>query len=410
MKKLIAIAAVLGLASSMASAQVGNFKYDGKFEFHKFYNNNTTDANDNASDKEDDQDYRANIGINFDANEDVNVQVNLIAARQIVRNQAGTGDATVNKVDFGQAYVSIPQVLKLDHKFGRMFYGEAGDIVAYYGPDAWYVSDMPYSALEGWNGVWKNDKMTVGAVVGKEVDAKNAENDDVNVYGLTVNYPVNDMFNPTAYYYKHNTIAAGTDNKLNVFGVKANGKIKGVSYYAEYAMNSGEQTATVDYEGSAFIAGAAMDVELAGKWTFNAEYAMGSGDDSGADDNDFYGVNTNYRPGIIWGNGVNSLSDLTTWNVGAKWTPDFQEKLTLSGKLFNFAITEDIAAQGWDTYGNELNLCAKWQHTENVSLKAYYAAFMFDKEYIDWDNDTTNNGNGTDDMAYQFGLLATVKF
>ncbi|MEW5907272.1 MAG: porin [Elusimicrobiota bacterium] len=400
MKKLIAIAAVLGLASSMASAQVGNFKYDGKFEFHKFYNNNTTDANDNASDKEDDQDYRANIGINFDANDDVNVQVNLIK------------NAGANDVEFGQAYVSIPQVLKLDHKFGRMFYGEAGDIVAYYGPDAWYVSDMPYTALEGWNGVWKNDKMTVGAVFGKEVDAKNAENTDENVYGLTVNYPVNDMFNPTAYYYKHNTIAAGTDNKLNVFGVKANGKIKGVSYYAEYAMNSGEQTATVDYEGSAFIAGAAMDVELAGKWTFNAEYASGSGDDTGADDNDFYGVSENYRPGIIWGSGANSLGNLTTWNVGAKWNPDFQEKLTLSGKFLNFSPTED-AGLTYDTYGSELNVCAKWQHTENVGLKAYYAAFMFDKEYVDADaiiGDGVNNGNGTDDMAYQFGLLATVKF
>jgi len=399
MKKVIALVAILGFAGSIASAQVGNFKYEGDFKFHKYYNSNTTDANSDAGDKKEDQDYQANIGISFDAGQDANVQINLIK------------NAGANDVNFGQAYVGINSVLKLDHKFGRMFYGKAGDIVAYYGPDAWYVSDMPYTALEGWLGEWKNEKLNVNAVIGKEVDAKTAKATDVNIHGLTASYQLHELLNPTAYIYKQVTIsAAGTaDDTLNVYGVKGNGKFMGFDYYGEYAMSRGAKSDTVDYEGSALLLGASYNLDLLGKWTFSGEYGMGSGDEASAGkDEDFTAIASNYRPGIIWGAGTNSLSDLTTWNVGAMWNLEKYNKLTLSGKLLNFSPTEEPAT--YDTYGTELDLCAKWQHTENVSFKGYYAMFMADKDYMDIVNDATNDDDGTDDAAYQFGVLVNVKF
>ena len=402
MKKVIALVAILGFAGSIANAQVGNFKYDGLFEFHRYNNSNTTDADSDAGDKRENQDYRANIGINFDASDDANVQINLI--------KLAGGDS----VDFGQAYVGVKNVLKLDHKFGRQFFGKAGDLVAYYGPDAWYVADMPYSALEGWYAEWKNEKLNVNAIFGKEnAESKTTTNGDTNIHGVNASYQLHALLNPAAYIYKKVTVnaAATDDTKLNVYGVKANGKLEDLklSYYGEYAMSRGAKTSAVDYEGSALLVGAAMDLEVAGKWTFSGEFGMGSGDEASAGkDEDFTAINSNYRPGIIYGgNAVTpGLADLTTWNLGAMWNPTFSEKLTLSGKLLNFSPTEEVTGVGgYDTYGTELDLCAKWQHTENVFLKGYLAMFSYDSDY-----GKTLNAVNHDDAAYQFGLLASVKF
>lgn len=408
MKKVIAMIAILGFAGSIANAQVGNFKYDGKFEFHKFANNNTTDADDDAGDKVNDQHHRANIGISFDAGQDAKVQVNLIKT------------PGANNVEFGQAYAALDNVLYVNHKFGRMFYGEQGDMVAYFGPDFWYGIDpvtdngMLYNAFEGWYGEWKKDKLTLAALIGKKADTYGDVDGDEDLVGVTANYPVNDYLNPTAYVYMQKTDnPAGTPNdKLNVMGVKATGKIAdlNLNYYGEFAMNSGEQNATEDYAGNALRLGATMDVELAGKWAFNAEIARGSGDDDGTDDenNDFTAISSNYRPGIVYGGFNAGLDNLTVINVGAMYTPAKIEKLTLGAKFFNLTPTEEPAA--YDAIGNELDLCANWQHTENVSLKGYYAMFMADKDYMDIVNDATNDDDGTDDAAYQFGVLVNVKF
>jgi len=398
MKKVMAIAAILGFAASVASAQVKNFKYDGLLEIHKYYATNTVDANSKADDKASDNDYRANIGFNFDAGQDANVQVNLIK------------NAGADNVEFGQAYVGLKNLLGLNHKFGLMFYGNPGDMIIYYGPDAWYVSDMGYNALEGWTGNWKKDKLTISALIAKESDTK-TNRIDADVYGVTANYAINEYLNPTAYVYQwaDNTGlygAIGMD-RLNVMGVKANGNYKGLEYAGEYAMNSGDYIhktllTKFDYKGNAIRINAAYGFDLIGKAKISGEYLTASGTRTATKDKNFYGIMENYRPGIIFGCTNNTVGNMTTWNLGANWTPEKLNKLNLDAKFYNFGHTETVATV--DQIGNELNLVATWKHTENVAFKGYYAMFMVDSK------NSTVNFLGNDDNAMQVGLLASVKF
>ena len=404
MKQIIAIAAILSFAASVASAQVKNFKYDGLLEIHKYYATNTHDYDSNADDKDNDQDYRANLGFSFDAGQDANVQINLIKP------------SAVKTVEFGQAYVGFNNLLGLSHKFGRMFYGTPGDMVIYYGPDAWYVSDMGYTALEGWTGDWKNDKLTITALIAKESDTKNSKT-DTDIYGVTANYSVNEYFNPAAYVYQWASSDTGLIfgtvgmDRLNVMGVKANGKFMGLEYTGEYAMNSGDYINSVtltkfDYKGHAVRINAAYGFDLIGKAKISGEYLTASGDKGSSTKNEnFYGIMENYRPGIIIGSANNPVANRTTWNLGANWTPEKLNKLNLEAKFYNFATTEKVTvgANSYDAYGTELDIAAVWNHTENMALKGYYAITTADNKY----SKAMSIGN---DNAIQIGLLASVKF
>ena len=388
MKKVISIIALVVLAGSVANAQLKNFKYDGMLDLHKYSNTNTADFNKAVNDKTNDQDYRANIGFNFEAGEGANVQVNLIST-------------AANNVEFGQAYLGIDNLLGIGHKFGRMFYGDQGDLVIYYGPDYWYVSDMPYTATEGWLGEYKYDKLTVNALIAKEVDVKkDTYGADIDVYGVKANYPVNDMINPTVYYYQKADNTVAPLDRLNVMGAKITGKYMGFEYAGEYAMNNGAETATADYAGNAMKFNVGYGLDLMGKLNLGFEYLSTSGDDTSADkDEEFFGISSNYKPGFICGNFGAVIGDVTTWNIGADWNLEKVNKLTVGAKYFNFALTEDK-----DKVGNELDITAKWAHSENVTLGAYYAMFMIDSDYA------TVNLAGNDDNASQMGLFASVKF
>ena len=403
MKKIIGMFAVVAFASSMASAQLlKNFKYDGLLDVHKYYATNTHDYNSKVDDKISDQDYRANIGFNFNAGQDVNVQVNLISS-------------STSNVEIGQAYVGINNLLGLNHKFGRLFYGEPGDMIMYFGPDAWYVSGMSYSAIEGWTGDWKKDKLSISALIANIIDGKGSRT-DVAVYGVTVNYPVNEYFNPTAYLYQgedyNNAFGVGTTgmNRIDVFGVKAKGKYKGFEYAGEYAMDSGHYTILkrLDYEGRAIKLNAAYSFDLIGKAKVSGELLATTGDKNPADskNEDFYGLNGNYRPGIIIGSKTIPDANRITWNLGANWTPEKLNKLNLEARFYNFGTTEKVTvgANSYDAYGTELDLIATWNHNENVAFKVYYAAAMSDSDY------SKAVLAGHDDNAMQIGLLASVKF
>ncbi len=411
MKTAIGLAAILGFVAAMASAQVNNFKYEGLLEVNKYYSNNTRDYNSKAGDKVNDQDFRANIGLIFEAGQNVNVQVNLI-----------NSSATPHTVDFGQAYLGVNNLLGGNHKFGRMFYGNPGDMIIYFGPDAWYVSGMDYTALEGWTGNWKKDKLEVNALIAKMIDGRGSRT-DVDIYGVTANYALSEYFNPTAYEYQgteyNNAFADSTTtasvgiNRFNVYGLKASGKYKGVEYSGEYAMNSGKYVRASSlkkytYEGTAMRFNAAYGFDLMGKAKVSGEYLSTSGDKNAADskDKNFYGLNGNYRPGIINGAFNNPIGNTTTWNLGAKWTPEKLAKLALEAKYYDYAATEKvtIGANSYDSFGTEFDFTATWNYNEKLALTGYFATAMPDSKY------SKAVLAGKDDNALQVGLLASLKF
>ena len=406
MKKTIGMLAVVTFASSLASAQLlKNFKYDGLLEIHKYYATNTSDYNSKVDDKINDQNYRADIGFNFDAGQNANVRIDLISS--------GTSN-----IGLGQAYVGINDLLGMSHKFGRMFYGNPGDMIIYYGPDPWYANIMSYNALEGWAGDWKKDKLNISPLIAKMIDGK-GNRTDVDVYGVTANYTVNEYFNPTAYIYQgteyNNAFGAIPPtvgmNRINILGMKADGKYMGFEYAGEYAMDTGGYTigtAKLDYRGTAIRINAAYGFDLMGKAKVSGEYLTASGDKNPADskDKNFYGINGNYRPGIITGSFNNPISNMTTWNLGANWTPEKLDKLNLEARFYNFGTTEKVTvgANSYDAYGDELDIAATWNYNENVAFKGYYATTMADSNY----SKAVLAGNN--DTAIQVGLLATAKF
>lgn len=419
MKKTIAMLALLGLLGNTASAELlKNFKYDGKIVINAAATNNVSDANSDAKDTTSDVSPRVEINAGFDLNDDVNAIVSAVKCdRQW--NAAGQKVAagTIDSFQMEQAYLNLKGVLGFDHKVGRQYYGNEGDLVVYYGP-----KNMPYAynvatplsvtGLDAYTGWYKTGKLDIHGILAKvaNVNVAATPDADTDLVGVSAKYDLMDAVKVGAYVYEQKVYAiAAADKTTDVVGVKANGKFMGFDYYAEIAKNYGHKAAGVTYTGSALLANVKYDLEVMGKWNFMGEFASGTGDKASASkDEGFTTLNSDYRPGIIFGGVSNNsgLNNLTTWNIGAKWNPSMAEKLTLTGKFHNFATSEKVTvgANSYEAYGNELDITANWQHSENVGLLAYYGAYMVDSDFA------KATLGGKDDMASTLGLAMTLKF
>jgi len=216
--------------------------------------------------------------------------------------QSATGATGIlDLVKFEQAYIMLKGVIGLDHKLGRQYYGDAGDMVIYYGPLMMpYTRGLAVTGLDGWTGWWKDGKWTANALVAKQTQAAvvaNAGRADTNVNGLVAGYAMNDNMNLGAYFYQKAQQKVGfTDDNLQVAGVKAYGKcpITGINYRAEFAQNMGKNTTvatgeaaaghTSKYQGSAVKVDLNRDQKFMGNWNFMGEYAMGTGRGEGSTD------------------------------------------------------------------------------------------------------------------------------
>lgn len=413
MKKVIGILALLALTGNIASAELlKNMKWTGGAEIK-----NATGQKSVVAAKSDWSNTfsRFTLGANFDLNEDINAQVTAVKGDFRKYGDAAGSQSVDNitaNVLFTEAYVSLKNVLWLNHKFGRQYYGKAGDMVIYYGPTFGAnngVANFAVSALDGWYGEWMKNKWTVTGLAAKVDENSTTNPQDINLYGVTGKYDYSEEVKASAYFYqadsRDDTVApAYQHNTLDVAGAKVEGKFEGIGYGVEYAMNMGknEQVAVgasaIDYTGTALKVNLdyALDAKEFGKFEFMGEYGVGSGDETSADeDEEFYGINSNYQPGMIFGTyGVgqtmNGIGNLTTMNVGLKYMPKQIEKLSIGAKFFTFAPTEEPTT--YDAYGTELDLCANWKHSENVSLKASYAMFMPEEDFAGKDTTETLMG------------------
>lgn len=445
MKKVIGILALVALVGNIANAELlKNFKYDGQIEVNA-YQVKDADYDADTTDKENDTNTRVQVNMGFELNDDVDAVVSAVKCDRQYGNASQSAEDVTDLFKFEQAYINLKGVLGLDHKLGRQYYGNEGDLIVYYGPQSWPYNYGGFSAnglsvtgLDGWSSSHKmmSDKLTLGAILAKDTNETAtsgapangvAPDTDEDIFGLTAGYDLMENLKLGGYFYQYNTQSgdvAGPNDRLQVFGAKADGKFMGFTYHGEVAKNMGKNNRNInglggmttnDYTGMGFLANAKYDLDLVGKWTFMGEYARGTGDDDTAATDDesaaFYGINSDYRPGIIWGGDFlgltsNGISNLTTWNVAAKWNTPMFEKLTLSGKLLHFSPTEEVTGvNGYDTYGNELDLCALWQHSENVGVKAYYAMFMPDEDYA-----ATLTTPDSDDSTMVIGAAFNVKF
>lgn len=413
MKKTITLLTAVAMLASVANAELlKNFKYDGKLEVNA-YNVNNADFDKNSDDKVGDVDTRLILNMSFDLNEDANAVVTVVKNNRQWGAASENANAVQTAATFQQAYLNLKGVMGLNHKIGRQFYGNPNDLVIYYGPKMWpYPVNLPVSALDAWVGTYEYNDWMFTALMGKVTNAGSAPDADKNLSGIDVKKKI-DVFNLNAYYYYQNDKTSGNSKYLGVLGLRANWEckfLKGLNLGLEYDMNTGVDTTATndkDYKGYAYKVNADYSFDLAGKLGIGAEYLFMSGDDNAADkDNDrFMPINTDYRPTIIAdGYGVNTTyvtsigSGVNLYGFKLNWTPSALEKLNIATNYYDYSVDKENT--GYDSHiGSELDIVATWNHSENVSVKGYYAMFKPEKKNV-----------VADDAQTMFGAAFMVKF
>ncbi len=407
MKKILSMVAAVAILSSVASAELlKNFKHTGSLEVNA-YNVNNADFDKNTDDKSGDVDTRLMLDMSFDLNDDASAVVSVVKNNR----QWGTAQEDANTIQtnlvFEQAYLNLKGVMGMDHKLGRQYYGKEGDMVIYFGPQRWpYIpAVIPVSALDAWVGTYKYNDWTFTALLGKITGATGDMGR--NISGIDVKTKINRFDLNAYYYYKVDNVASPAD-KLGVIGLRANWEcmfLKDLNLAVEYDKNLGKDDTYAKYKGYAYKLNADYKMDLAGKIGFNAEYTYMSGEKAGADVKLYTPIKIDYRPGII-ANGFGVPIAYTTAvgtgykgiHLGANWTPSAMEKLNIAATYYNMKVAEKNLGMK-DTLGNEVDLVATWKHSDNLSLKGYYAMLKPEKDNA-----------GTDDAYTALGAAFVLKF
>lgn len=229
-----------------------------------------------------------------------------------------------------------------------------------------------------------------------------------------------------------NATIDGDNNSLKTGRVGINGNVWDgmITYRGEFFQNMGEfqgaglngsgAATKLKYEGNAIDLGVGLNTKETSVGSFGvwANFLMASGDDNVTDDKDesFHdfsplGVNTSDRllgeifgksnvlgGGTPLGQGINTADStgaapnsgtqgqgLQVINVGAHMKPWFSKKSTFRADYFMFSRGEDsvktaanTTTKVGDDFGNELDLSALYDHTENVNFEVGYAMLMPD--------------------------------
>lgn len=319
-----------------------------------------------------------------------------------------------------EANVKIDKVFDaLDLTAGRQFYGEEGDLVAFYGPKDNFGLNV--SAIDMFRADWNGEHMSITGIAGKESNP--VANDvtggaAVDLRGVVLSCKMHEMVKPSLYVYNKVThgvpagLVAGKNTNLWVAGLKAKLTSGGLTASIEAAKNFGEDRATdptSNFKGWALLLKTAYKLDLSdvGMITPWGEIGKGSGDNNGsyAGNGNFQAIATDYRPGAIYGrfdntssqvlgNGLatfdgssNGLSNRVIWGLGVKVTPSAVNKLTVGAQFYHyeFARMADngstptnpvLASRNSRNIGTETDVTAEWKHSENVSLKATAGSFM----------------------------------
>ncbi len=335
-----------------------------------------------------------------------------------------------------EANVKIDKLMGLfDTTIGRQFYGESGDLIAYYGPRDNY--GLTVSALDAFRFDWKGEHMMVTGLAGRMSDTNNlaaAGNAaaSVDVRGIIASCNQHEMVKPTVYLYNMLTHGAnglgvtappatngttGKNTNLYVVGAKAKIAAGGFSAHAEFAKNFGDDRTTYLTNAVGPNSGRFTGYAILGKLGYKAdvqdvasinpwgEFGIGSGDANfaHAGNGNFQSIATDYRPGGIYGrfdNGAtqalaagvttggtsigaasNGLSNRVIWGAGIKATPAALNKLTTGLAYYRYAFhrvapTAAHSLKPSRNIGSEVNLTNEWKHSDNVSVNVTLGSFL----------------------------------
>jgi len=421
MKKLLG--AVLALAFVVVTSQANaellkNFKFGGSVELDAVSARNAVSFAKGATGVPTDHvgtaQTRIMLNMDWDLLDDVHSKITLDKNNRVY---GAAGSENVNGVQVAtlldQAYFKIDKVFGfVDSTFGRQFYGEAGDLIAYYGPRNSY--GMTVTAIDGARFDWTGEKAYATVVMyeptghpGLAVSNYAKVND---VRGFIVGNKGNENIDAKVYIWNqetHGIAVAGSELKntnLYIPGFKVKGKFGGLYGSLEAAFNFGDDRANSGgFAGKAVLADVGMKADVERIGTFNpwAQFGYGSGNGAAANQQhnmNFQSIATDYRPGAIYGrfdqtatagtrlfNGVattagNGLQNRIIWGLGVKATPSALNKLTVGAAYYDFNFQNlgagTAANAGNRHIGSEVDVTGEWKHSENVSLKGTIGDFQ----------------------------------
>jgi|CXWL01.1.fsa_nt_gi hypothetical protein len=396
----------------------------------------------NGQDRIGDMQTRVLVSADWDLLDDVHARVTIRKNDRVWGNSSqALVTGALNAFEVDESFIKIDKLMgSLDTTLGRQFVGEEGDLVAYYGPRT-NLYGLGVDALDAAKFDWSNEHLSLTALTGKATanaaSLGTAASGQQDVRAVILGCKGHEMIQGKVYLWNqatHNatgpvgtnpgaTAGAKNDN-LYVAGIKVNVKAGPAWLKAEFDKNYGENRQTLTatnhsdrkYTGWATLlnAGAKVEAGSLGMLTGWGEFGYGTGSSDGLSNvnSGFTSINTDYRPGSLYGrfaqnvtgtsfadslDGVvsggsiaasNGLSNRVVKGVGVKLTPAAVSKLTvaLSAWDFHFAHTgrkgqgvgaqPEIGANGNRHIGNEFDLEFAWQHSENVLVKVGAASFQ----------------------------------
>lgn len=383
---------------------------------------------------------RTMLSADWDLLDDVHARVTLVkgAHNLVAPRSYGEAAETVqgwhDETFVQEANVKIDKLFGLfDTTVGRQFYGEAGDLIVYYGPRDNY--GFRTEALDAFRFDWKGEHMMVTGLAARTADSApatlGAAGSSTDLRGIVVSCNQHEMVKPTAYIYNMQTHATGgsgvgtpnvsggvlgKNTNLYVAGLKAKITAGGLDAHAEIAKNFGDDRTTFANGGVGPQSGRYTGYALLGKVSYTADiqdvasvkpwgkFGMGSGDANfaHAGNGNFQSINTDFRPGGVYGrfdsgagvslaqgvtvggSGINAASNGLTnrviYGVGIKATPAAANKLTAGLSFWRYAFHRVAPrANGLKpsrNIGSEVDFTADWKHSDNVSVGATVGQFL----------------------------------
>ena len=296
---------------------------------------------------------------------------------------------------FGDTNVDADDVLSVHQAHSTLHFGEAGDVKdLQVGRFEMSYGDETLIGAANWSNVgrtfdgFRYSSKGAGDDYGFDVFYTNLTDDnggvgqvgagnpgfggtDEQFMGLNVNWA--DVFEGglNVFYYLRNTDGAGFQRNLNTLGFNWTRKSDEWGYYVQYAQQSGEQSATADYDGDMLRATLSYDYDE--NKTIALDYHTYSGDN----DNDLTKASQWFelyptRHAFFGLADIEGQTDRTDLSLHFNWN---QSDKAAWGLAYHMITQTDAAAGANDDIADELDLTYSYQWSKDVSLNLGYANY-----------------------------------
>jgi len=322
--------AAMALQPALSGAELlKNFKVDGSLETQAVSARNISFLSTPSFEQIGDAQTRILLNLGWDLLDDVHANVTIRKRDRIYGTPSQSAFGVQSVAFFDQANVKIDKLIgDVDAKVGRQFFGEPGDLVAYFGPQYnIYGLGFISRALDAGRFDWANDQVGVTGVVGKIIAAApqggvtgTDSGGTFDLQALIVTLKGNENLSGGLQVYRevqHESFVndRNPDDYLWVPGAKAKWTAGGAWVKGEVDKNFGEDRALTNpfpnvintgvpldnYDGWAFLVDAGYKADVAGFGGVTPWGQFGAGSGGSRPGNTFQDIAGDYRPGAIYG-------------------------------------------------------------------------------------------------------------